>query len=96
MKKILGICLSVVLLASVAYCLQPFNMGNVKTDGLAIPSYTLAQMNSLTSDTTGQLIFVSDALQSKVCVSSGTLAAGAWILPTSTGVFAAGSNDHCR
>lgn len=59
-----------------------------------LPSVTVAQMNQLEGGYTGRIIYVSDATRSKICVSSGT-AKGAWILPVSTGVFAAGSLEHC-
>lgn len=62
---------------------------------LGLWSRTLAQMNALAPTAAGQLIYVSDALRSKVCVSSGT-AAGAWIMVASTGTFAAGSLEHCN
>jgi hypothetical protein len=58
---------------------QPHNIGYVSTDGpLGLYSRTVAQMLALTPATTGQLIYVSDAATSKVCVSTG-IGVGAWV-----------------
>lgn len=94
MKKILLILGLVV--SPIGAVNQPHNIGNVKTDGLGLPSYTVAQMNALTSDTTGQVILVSDATQSRLCISSGTVNPGAWVVASATGVFAGASYPHCR
>lgn len=87
MKKIIVVVI-LYLLASSGYCLnQPQNIGSVKADVLAIPIVTLAQMNVLTPDATGQLIYVSDAVSSKVCVSTG--AAGATVIGAFVGAAVA-------
>lgn len=58
-------------------------------------SRTLAQMNALAPTAAGQTIYVSDAAQSRVCVSSGT-GTGAWVVAVATGVFTAASYPHCN
>lgn len=69
------------------------NMTHTQPDGLL--SKTLAQMNLLAPTAAGQLIYVSDAVQSRVCVSSGT-GAGAWVVMSASGTFAGGSYPHCN
>jgi hypothetical protein len=100
MKKLL-IVSSILLASSFGYCVpnQPQNIGSVKTDVLVIPSVTLAQMNVLTPDATGQIIYVSDALQSRVCISTGAAGGsviGAWVVAAATGTFAGISTPHCN
>lgn len=51
---------------------------------------TLAQLNALTPDTTGQMVFCSDCTRSAIAVSSGshpTASVGAWVVPIATGTF---------
>lgn len=55
---------------------------------------TLAQINALTSGTTGQMIIVSDGVMTKVCVSSGTTAPGQWTV--TQGTAAAVAPLHCQ
>lgn len=75
---------------------QPQNIGYVTVDGpVGLYSRTLAQMNQLAPYVVGQMIYVSDAAQSRVCVASGT-AAGAWVIAVATGVFTAASYPHCN
>lgn len=98
MKKLL---LAVLLIPSFALGArnQPQNIGSVKADVLALPIYTVATMNTLTPDATGQLIFVSDAVTSKVCVSTGAAGAsviGAFVaVSLSTGTVSA-TAFHCN
>lgn len=79
--------------ASVGTTLSVGAMTHTAPDGLK--SYTLAQMNLLAASAAGQIIFVSDAVQSRVCVSSGT-GAGAWTIATASGTFVGGSFPHCN
>lgn len=65
------------------------------TGAIGLYSRTLAQMNALTPTTTGQLIFVSDALQSRVCVSSGVLT-GAWVVASASSTFTLATMPHCQ
>lgn len=54
------------------------------TGGVLLMSRTIAQLNTLTSGTTGQLILCSDCVRSAICVSSGT-SNGAWVIAVATG-----------
>lgn len=96
--KTLFVILSLSLLMS-GICLaadQPQNIGYVDTDGpVGIWNRTLAQMNALAPLKANQMIIVSDAVQSRVCVSSGT-GAGAWVVATATGTFVGNSYTHCN
>lgn len=85
------------LLSGIGYCVdQPHNIGYVKAESqFGLPSYTLAQMNVLVPATTGYVINVVDAVQSRICTSSGSLA-GAWVVASATGTFVGGSYPHCQ
>lgn len=64
--------------------------------GLGLFSRTLAQMNALAPGAAGQLIYVSDGLQSKICVSTGTTA-GAWVVASATSTAVIGGLvGHCQ
>lgn len=101
MKKLV---FGLMLMSGISYasCVGPYcwNEGGAQTPTstapLGIKSYTLAEMNSLTPSAAGQLIFVSDGLQSRVCVSSGT-GTGAFVVvsATSTAVIG-GLIGHCQ
>lgn len=56
---------------------------------------TLAQINALTSGTTGQMVVVSDGVMTKICVSSGTTAAGQWTVTQATAA-APTAPLHCQ
>lgn len=79
---------------------QPQNIGTITVDGgLGLWNQTLAQMNALIPDTTGQVIFVSDAVSSKLCVSTGAASVtntGAWVMAVATGAFTAATYPHCN
>jgi hypothetical protein len=45
----------------------------------ALPSYTLAQLNALTAQTTGQIVYCNNCTNSIICVSSGTVGAGSFV-----------------
>lgn len=79
MKRLLVIT-ALLSLAAFGYCAdQPQNIGYATTDGpFGLYPRTVAQMLALTPGTTGQLIYVSDAATSKVCVSTG-IGVGAWV-----------------
>jgi TRAP-type uncharacterized transport system substrate-binding protein len=97
MKKLI-VLLSLLFIASVGFCAdQPQNIGYFKTDApFGNPNYNLAAMNLLTAPTSGYYIFVGDALQSKVCVSSGT-GIGAFVVASASSPFpVAGSYPHCQ
>lgn len=98
MKKMTFALILILLASAGGYCAtnQPNNIGTVSVDGIGLPSKTLAQMNALTSDTTGQMLYVSDAVQSRVCVSSGTVNPGAWVVGVATGAFTAATYPHCQ
>lgn len=106
MKKLMfAVGISLITAGSaMAACMGPFcwdengaYINGLLSDGkgTGLMSFTLAQMNAQAPTAVGQIIFVSDATQHKLCVSTGT-AAGAYVSVASTGVFVGGSNDHCR
>ncbi len=85
-----------------AACIGPFcwdengayvNGLTVDGTGHEITSMTLATMNSTSPRKAGMLIRVSDGVQSKLCISSGTLA-GAYTVLQSTAP-GAGALQHC-
>lgn len=57
-------------------------------------SLTLAQMTATTPTAVGQVIYVSDATTSRICVSSGTTRGG-YVVGVATGPFAGASYPHC-
>jgi len=58
---------------------------------------TLAQINSLTSGTTNQIVVCSDCVMSHICISSGTTAGGQWTVPTATAPATTGAVPlHCQ
>lgn len=97
MKKL--ILVASLFLVGVAHAVttQPRNIGTVTTDGpLGLYPRTLAQMNLLTADTTNQMIVVTDAVQSRVCVSTSSVTRGAWVVASASGTFVAGTYPHCQ
>ncbi len=60
-------------------------------------SRTLAQVNTLQATATGQILFCSDCVNSAICVSSGIITPGAWVVPViSTGNSGPYTGAHCK
>lgn len=60
---------------------------------------TLAQIDALTADTTGQLVVCSDCTRSAICISSGSVTSGAFVVLVETGTFAGSTFSglaHCE
>lgn len=102
MKRI--VILSLCLLASAGSWAtnQPRSLGNTKVSRLVLEPLTLAQINALQPDTTGQIVPCSDCTTSTHCVSSGavtTTSIGAFVVFAATGAFV-GANysgmPHCK
>lgn len=85
MKKFVIACS--LMLVSVSFAATPFEHGSLKVSRLAFTPRTLAQIEALTADTTGQLMLCSDCTRSPLCISSGTVAPGAWVVITGTGPY---------
>lgn len=66
------------------------------TSPVGLPSYTLAQMNALTPGAAGVLVFVSDGLQAKVCISSGTSAGAFVVVSATSSAVVGGLTGHCQ
>ncbi len=62
----------------------------------ALPSVTLAQLDALQPQTTGQVAFCSNCTQSYVCVSTGSTTIGAWVPLVATGTFTAATFPACK
>ena len=78
---------------------QPHNIGSVKAQKIVLAQYTLAQINSLTPDATGQLVLCSNCTRSTVCVSSGSVNPGSWVIAVATGTFGGttfSGLQHCQ
>lgn len=101
MKKLIVVaaCLS---FTAVGYAAQPNAIGNVKAKRVAWDSYTLAQINALTADTTNQWVGCSNCTRTTVCVSSGSHpsnSVGAFVIPVATGPFVGSTYSgfaHCQ
>lgn len=76
----------------VGYAAQPNGLGNVKASKLGITPQTIAQINVLTPDTTGQVVTCSDCAYSALCVSTGADSGriGAFVVVSTNPV------DHCH
>lgn len=61
---------------------------------VVLRTLTLAQMNADAPTAAGQPIFVSNATQSALCISTGT-GAGAYVVAVATGSFILGPG-HCN
>ncbi len=103
MKKL--IVLSVVCLigaASFVYSAtnQPQSVGTIKATRILIsPTKTIAQLNVLIPDATGQIIACTDCVVSSLCISSGSVVAGSWVILVATGAFAGSTWSgfpHCQ
>ena len=96
------IALSLLWLTGVTYGAQPTSIGNVKAKRVAFESYTLAQINLLTPDTTNQLVGCTDCIRTSICTSSGSNtpnSVGAFVVPIATGTFVGATYSalpHCQ
>lgn len=62
-----------------------------------LQSQTIAQINASTAVFTGQIVFCSDCVQSKVCIATGTAGASQWeIVGSSAGAGGSNSLVSCR
>lgn len=103
MRKVFGVVagllLSGALLGGIAHAacmangLICYDESRLYFNAQFVQSMTLSQMNSATPGYTGQLIIVSDGVQSKVCISSGT-GNGAYTVFQATAP-GAGILQHC-
>jgi hypothetical protein len=89
-------------LSAVTFAAQPTSLGNVKVKRMAFDMYTLAQINLLQPDTTGQIVGCSDCVRAVFCASSGSVTTtniGSWVIPVTTGVFTGATfsgMQHCQ
>lgn len=93
MKRLIIAVVVLVLAGVIGYCAAPHSIGNVTVSRIAFSPKTRAQMNLLTPDTTGQVIFCSDCGYSALCISSGADSGriGAWLsISTNT------TSNHCN
>lgn len=92
MKNLLVFLAAAFLGGAVAYgATQYHSIGNVRmssstvTGGLGLWQRTVAQLQSLTPTTTGQVVICIDCnVAYTICISSGSTAAYQWILSTGT------------
>lgn len=82
---------------------QPHSLGIVTAStttftGAILPwPRTLAQINVLQSGATGQIVLCSNCVKTAICVSSGTVGLGAWVVPIiSTGNAGPYTAAHCQ
>ena len=62
-------------------------------------SRSIAQINALTAGTTYQTVICTDCVRSAICISTGSVNPGAWVIATASGSFAgAGLTGftHCQ
>jgi hypothetical protein len=84
MKRKLAILAYLIVSSGVAYAVtkQAQQLGNV-----ALPSYTAAQISTLTGNTTGQIVYCSNCTtnggKGTVCISTGAFA-NSFVLSTGT------------
>lgn len=92
MKKLL-IVLALGLLAAAAYCAvnQPQSVGDITANKVGLGKFTIAQINALTPDTTGQMVYCSDCAYATICISTGADSGrvGAWV------AVSTGTQNHC-
>lgn len=77
---------------------QPRSLGNTKVSKIALDPSTLAQIDALTADTTGQIVFCP-LCKFQLCISSGSTLPGQFITvgSTSTAALAGVTNPlHCQ
>lgn len=99
MKKLLLVSLMFVASISQAACFGPYcytDTGSQIMSGLSIPAFTVATMNQNAPSATGQLIFVSDGLQAKVCISSGTGNGAYTVIAATSAAVLGGLLGHCN
>lgn len=99
MKKLITVSL-ITLVSGIGYCVnpQPQNLGTATVDYLIITPQTLASIDALTPDATGQLVICSNC-DFALCVSTGaqSLAKGGFVVAASTNPAAAqGAVMHCQ
>ena len=63
--------------------------------GIMPLSQTVTQIGALTAQTTGQFLYCSNCTRSYLCVSSGTVNPGAWVVAVETGTMA-GNPTACK
>lgn len=71
---------------------QPNSIGNATASKLALTQNTLAQIQALTPDVTGQMVLCTNCVESLVCVSTGILSSQ-WAVMSATSTVQAFS---CR
>lgn len=78
--------------STIVYGVQSNGLGNAATSKLSITPRTIAVINLLTPDTTGQIVTCSDCAYSALCVSTGADSGriGAWVVISTNPV------DHCH
>ncbi len=100
MKKLL--VLGSLFLSSLVFAAQPSGIGNVKVKRISFEPYTLAAINALAPDTTGQVVMCADCTTSPLCISSGAVtgsSVGAFVILTATGSFVGSTFSgipHCK
>lgn len=96
MKKLLFLSL---FLSVGAYGAPRNQIGNAEAKKIVMFPYTISQINNLKADTTGQMVLCSDCTQSTICVSSGSVNNGSWVVIAASGPFAGATYSgmpHCR
>lgn len=85
-------------IGTLAYAAQPRSAGSINVSKISIDTKTIAQINALTPDTTGQIVACSDCTQSTICISSSTNRGGFVVIAgSSTFVGATWSAlPHCQ
>ncbi len=63
--------------------------------GVGLWARSLVNINTLIASTTNQLVVCSDCLQSKVCISTNSITAGAFVVLQATAP-GAGALQHCQ
>lgn len=101
MKKLFVVVLALAW-PVIGYAAAPNSVGSIKASKILLGQKTLAQINSLTPDDTGQFVLCADCTQSAVCISSGANtpnSVGAFVILVNTGTFAGstfGGFGHCK
>ena len=101
MKKLLAIAGIVLFGIGQGYCAQPRGVGSIQASKIAFDQRTLAQINALVPDTTGQIVLCNDCTTSTVCISSGAAAShtGAFVILVASGPFVGATFSglpHCQ
>ena len=95
MKKLIVLTGLLFLGVGLGYCVtnQPNNIGYVTTDNpLGLYAQTIAQIDLLQPDTTGQIVYCSNCAYATVCISTGANSGriGAWV------AISTGTQNHCK